>query len=229
MNRLGRIIDRYGDYIRQECEKGRSNKSIARELGISFTSVGTIRAKFGIAPFVVPVPMLSLKKVKPFFDKGMADTDIAARFNCNKSTVRRLRIKAAIPPIDYSSWATKSYSQHSIMKPTADYLYAKIVDALRSNDPNIRDDAAQDLYVAVLSGEILESDIKRVADKFSGRVFAQYPTTSRFGERSLDETYDDSERSLYDRYASPDTEYAFDLALYHGLTALGVEITAMGA
>lgn len=89
--------------------------------------------------------------------------------------------------------------------PFRDDLYARIFRAMpRWLTDAARDDAISDMYLAILTNEVLPDEIEAKAKRFASRASNAFE--SKFGPRSLDEpTFHDSDRRLVDMIADPDT------------------------
>lgn len=218
----------------QEMRDGATDAGLSRLHPVSRMTLRTWRKAAGIAPH--PKTWKGAKRrnggrcdkvsdeelliIGQMILTGMMAKDVMAKSGRSKEVVRRARLVVGLPPLPWGKFSTerKIKDVSRPIRPEADALYSRIKKALSYNlDPSILHDAISDIYVAVLSGELAESEIEKRARKYTGRVIRQY--ADRWGAVSLDETIGDPEESL-SRYAflsCPHSAAVMDLALARGL------------
>lgn len=186
--------------IDERLAAGDYDKVIARTLDVSLYRVRRRRAELGI-PFYTPgcnggkfganvLTDIDEPLMRSLFDKGETSRAIARAIGISERSVNRRRHRWGYPMADrrfYGNQWTADSGAPACMRPEANPVYAKIKEALSHvRDTTIRDDAAQDMFVDWLAGDLPEEDFARRARRYSGRVISSY--ANRWGPQSLDET-----------------------------------------
>lgn len=173
---------------------GDYDKVIARAIGVSLYRVRQRRAELGLPSFrpgdngrLDGMPNGGKPRVENWEEKlraglkrGEGNTVLAQRLHMCSKQIARLRAEWGFPMFD-----RRKHRQANATYAGRDPLYARILAALSRAAPSVREDAAQEMYVAILLGDLREADIERLAMRFSGRQIATY--THRWSAMSLDE------------------------------------------
>lgn len=160
-------------------ERGYTDRAIAREIGVDRVSVRQWRRTRGLPSHKPTDVTLSEEQNAArmmLYSFGYSDRRIAKEQGITATPVLMWRRARGLPPND----ARRG------VKSTP----AKVLDRIRRALPRYlspadRDDAAGDLYLAVMSGAIPIGEIERRAGKFGNAVADSF--SSKWGARSLDE------------------------------------------
>ena len=155
----------------------------------------------------------ALARIATWTELGYAAAPIAKRLGIGRACVNRnrrllmraLKERGALCACDRVV-GHKALCPQQRLDPPADepipVSAAKLLAAIRRHvprtlDPALRDDIVSDLYLAVLQGEVTETDIGSAAPRFISRAFATW--ADKWGAKSMDAPLGDGdERTLAD-------------------------------
>jgi len=211
---------------------GKSNREIARLLGLDPSTISRWRSKRGLPSRTgrgVPHPPEIRAKVEALLLTGKATRQVAEALGLTKSYVSDVRKKMAPDDrlLPHGGQRGCRMAKDNPLSPFTDALYARIAAAVPYGIPaDLRDDIISEVYVAILEGELAEADIERTMSKSIGKGYSRH--ASMFGPLSLDQQRgsDDDGFTLMQFVADPRTDFEFDLALHRGLEARRAALSA---
>ena len=120
------------------------------------------------------------------YSLGQSDTAIALKMNLWRQQIREWRKAYGLAPNVQKRQVRARLRAPSVpfqaIRTDRDLLYARIRRSLRGDWATV-DDAASDLYLAVIEGHLETEQIEAVANQYRNRVIADY--ASAFGPISL--------------------------------------------
>jgi hypothetical protein len=144
-----------------------------------------------------------------------SDEAMAAQLRASVKAVRRWRRDHRLSAHPPGAMGTTASAAPAYRDP----LFARIAAALgRWLTPDQKDDAIQNLYVAVLLGEVREDQIEAKAARYGQAVVNDF--ASRWGPRSMDEKLTDEGLTLAELLADPSATFEMEEALERGWAAL---------
>jgi len=208
--------------------KGMTDAEIGAELGCCSDTIlqwrranniprNDVTRRNGSMPFIRGEREDRARKLK---DQGKYDWEIAKALGCTVQTVASWRKRKGIERAPYRYF--------TMTNPTMrDPLYSRVTQAVgRRFAPDIVEEAVSDIVLAVLSGEIAESDIERVAAKRMNRAVGQW--ANRYGPASLDEDRNGEGWTRYTSIADPAQEDEFRIIELIALAErLGIDAQAV--
>lgn len=173
-------------------DKGLTDPEIAAALDCHRTSIMHWRHSRGLAArFDRSGTRANLKHIADkraarmlLYSLNYSDGRIAREQGVTPGAVQGWRNRLGLPPVERS----RRMDRRTRGDPALERIRKAVGRALPRD---IADDAAADLYLAVLSGSLALDKIEAEARRFGNRVLDQF--ASRFGPRSLDEELGDSD------------------------------------
>lgn len=184
-NAAGELLRRRALY-----DAGLSDRAIAAIQGVDHTSIREWRHRSGRPAHNFESTNMTADQQAArllLYSFGYSDRRIAKEQGRNPSSVRQWRechgLKANRPTSRGLMFGGKNSVEQGML--------ARIRRAIPGYmSPADREDAASDLFMAVMSGAIPIDEIEKAAKKFGNRVIEQY--ASKWGARSLDEELGDN-------------------------------------